>query len=232
MRRLCIVIGGWLLLRKQRGRSKSIFVGIFSCLKIFVSLQILLFLFSVQTFAAEGSLTYYREFWSPRYHGELLNYCLSNKQSCGIEVADKYCIIMGYQKATKSLIANNVGLTKYLDGCTFCGKSKRICKGWNCNGFKLIRCANNVEHFPVPAYSYRERTYVLPRIEKYRIDWCYENGKGCGKKVANSFCRLMGFERATGYKQDPQVHASREIGDGRLCFGDSCRGFSSVTCYR
>lgn len=230
MRKLCVVTDSWFIIREQIEQSK---LKRFKWLDIFAYLQILLVLFSVEVFAAQqGSLTYYRDFWSPRYHGELLNYCLVTQNACGIEVADKYCVIMGYQKATKSLIANNVGLTKYLDGCNFCGKSKRICKGWNCNGFKLIRCANNVEHFPVQAYAYRERTYVLPRVEKYRIDWCYENGKGCGKKVANSFCRRLGFARAINYKQDIAVYASREIGDGRLCFGDSCKGFSSVTCYR
>ena len=230
MRKLCAVTDSWFIIREQIEQSK---LKIFKWLDIFVYFQILLVLFSVEVFAAQQeSLTYYRDFWSPRYHGELLNYCLVTQNTCGIEVADKYCVIMGYQKAAKSLIANNVGLTKYLDGCNFCGRSKRICKGWNCNGFKLIRCANNVEHFPVQDYAYRERTYVLPRVEKYRIDWCYENGKGCGKKVANSFCRRMGFARAINYKQDIAVYASREIGDGRLCFGDSCKGFSSVTCYR
>lgn len=191
-----------------------------------------LVVFSSCVFSGQDSLTYYRDFWSPRYHGEILNYCLYSNKTCGIEVADKYCKIMGYESATKSLIANNVGLTNYLDGCTFCGKSKKRCKGWNCNGFKLIRCTNDVNHSPPHAYSYRERTYVLPRMQKYRVDWCYENGKGCGKKVANSFCRQMGYAHAVDYKQDPNVHASREIGDSKLCFGDSCKGFTSISCYR
>lgn len=198
--------------------------------KIFKLIIALLCCYSIISFSADQSLTYYRDFWSPRYHGELLDYCFFGKKNCGMEVANQYCKLMGYKSAKKSLLANNVGLTRYIDGCEKCSNSK--CKGWNCDGFKMIRCSNDVDHTPPSAYYYRERIYVLPRMDKYRVAWCYEDGKGCGKKVANSFCRRMGYSRSSAYTTDTEIHASREIGNGKLCFGDQCRGFSSITCYR
>ncbi len=34
------------------------------------------------------------------------------------------------------------------------------------------------------------------------------------------------------YKKQENVQATKAIGNQKLCFGDQCRGFSSITCYR
>lgn len=198
--------------------------------KVFFTGVCLVLIFLKNGYATDDKLAYYHDFWSPRYHGELLNYCFYRTSGCGIEVASKYCKIMGYEKATKAYIANNVGLANYIDGCPKCKKTQ--CKGWDCNGFKVIRCKNKIQHTPPYAYYFRKRDFVFPRFENFRLAWCYENDSNCGKKVANSFCRMMGYMQATDYTIDNQVYASREIGNGKLCFGKSCRGFSKITCYR
>lgn len=186
----------------------------------------------VAAHAAKDNLSYYRDFWNPNYHGKLLNYCLSNKNillhgvnSCGKNVADKYCKFMGYDSSSKSIIAHNVGFTNYLDTCTGC-------KGWNCDGFTLIRCVSTIKHSPIKAYYFREQQFVLPRFGHYRIDWCYKNGKYCGQRVANSFCRRMGFVKAVQYKIDRKIKATKSLGNHKLCFGDGCNAFASITCYR
>lgn len=187
-------------------------------------------LFSSSCYGLDKNLTYYHDFWDPLYHGEILNYCLYDGSKCGLDVADKYCQLLGYESATKSIIAYNVGLTKYLDGCENC---KRVeCKGWDCNGFKLIRCKNRFSHTPVKPYYFNAQTFVLPRFNKYRVAWCYKDEKNCGKMAANSFCRQMGFMRVAEYHIDKEINATRAIGSGELCFGQKCQGFSSITCSR
>ncbi len=168
---------------------------------------------------------YYRSFWNPTYHGQRVDYCAPGKKDCGEKIANRYCQIMGYNKADQQIIAYNVGLTHYID-------TKVRCQGWTCSGFKLIHCVKKMIHQPPKAYYYRSQAFVFPRYNHYRVDWCYENRLGCGHRAAFSFCRRMGFSRAQGYEQQKHVLATRAIGDQKLCFGQECTGFSRITCYR
>ena len=77
----------------------------------------------------------YRDFWHPCYHGARLGYCTLDNKTCGMAVARKYCKMMGYQGADQEMIAPHVGLTHLLG-------DKITCKGWTCDGFKMIRCFN------------------------------------------------------------------------------------------
>jgi hypothetical protein len=179
--------------------------------------------------AKKDDLSYYNDFWNPQYHNKSLNYCMLYSKECGGAVADKFCKVMGYENSSKSIIAHNVGLANYLDACKKCSTH---CKGWNCNGFKLIRCAGKLSHTPAQSYYFRSKTFVLPRFNKYRVAWCYADGNDCGKKVAFSFCRRMGYQKEIGYKKDPLIKATKDIGNQQLCFGDKCDAFSYITCYR
>lgn len=174
---------------------------------------------------ANTSAVYYRSFWSPLYQGHRLDYCSLNHRECGLPIAHRYCQMLGYEKAVRAIIDYNVGLTHFL-------ATRHQCKGWTCNGFMLIRCAAKMRHKPVREYYYRAKKFILPRYQHYRVAWCYQKGKGCGQKAAFSFCRRMGYTKTIEFHQQKKVLATREIGDKRLCFGDTCRGFSSITCYR
>lgn len=175
--------------------------------------------------AATNEKNYYRNFWSPMYSGLRLNYCTMDGKTCGLPVASQYCRMMGYEKADQVLIDNNVGLTHY----PLC---RAICKGWTCNGFKLIRCVGRILHKPPQGYYYRSRRFVFPRFSYYRVAWCYEGESGCGERAAYSFCRRMGYMRTTQFKKDEQVAATKALGDQKLCFGDRCVGFKEIVCYR
>ncbi|MDF1757145.1 MAG: hypothetical protein P1U74_02460 [Legionellaceae bacterium] len=180
--------------------------------------------------AEKDNLSYSRDFWSPKYHDKQLSYCLLyDKKKCGNDVANMYCKKMGYDRSSKSIIANNVGYTIFLDGCREC---KHTCKGWNCNGFKLIRCVNDISHNPVKSYYFRSKTFVYPRYKKYRVAWCYENDQQCGRRAADSFCKRMGYMKEQSYVIDKEVNATKSLGDSKLCFGDECLAFSRITCYR
>ncbi|KTD18890.1 hypothetical protein [Legionella jordanis] len=167
----------------------------------------------------------YRNFWLPKYHGERLNYCSLDGKACGIKLAHRYCRLMGYEYADQAVIAHNVGLTNYL----FC---RARCKGWRCNGFKNIRCVAKVRHAPPKPYHYRYRRFVFPRFERYRVDWCYDGSRGCGRRAAFSFCRRMGYLNTRGYKIEKCIAATKAIGNQKLCFGVLCNAFEYIDCSR
>lgn len=181
--------------------------------------------FVQNSYAKNNPESYYRRILNPSYHGALLGYCTLDQQSCGIKVAHRYCQLMGYKNASQAIIAHNVGITRFID-------SEAHCKGWDCNGFKLIRCESEMKHEPIKAYYYRSQNFAVPRANHYRIDWCYQTGTGCGERAAHSFCRRMGYLKATRFEKDIAVFATKTIGDQALCFGKQCSGFKHITCYR
>jgi hypothetical protein len=182
-------------------------------------------LLSLQVNAETHQQHYSRNFWSPTYQTQRLNYCSLDGKMCGLAVANKYCKMMGYERADEALIDYGVGLTNYL-------LSQAQCKGWRCNGFMLITCVGNFSHKPEKNYYYRSQRFAYPRFDHYRVAWCYENAKGCGQRAAFSFCRRMGYMNAQYYKKEEDISATKALGNQQLCFGEDCDGFSSITCYR
>lgn len=179
--------------------------------------------FSTQLMAAPENVEY-RNYWQPTYHGERLAYCNVQGQ-CGMDVANCYCQLMGYQRADQQVIADNVGLTHFIS-------SPMRCRGWRCNGFKTIRCMSVVNHIPPKAAYYSLRSYTAPRYNHYRVDWCYDGKKDCGRRAAHSFCRRLGYVGQKGFVIEEAVAATQAIGNQKLCFGPSCKGYKEITCYR
>lgn len=177
------------------------------------------------SYANSGTNHYYRSFWNPTYLGQRLDYCTDNQKKCGLPVAHHYCQMMGYQQADYQVIDLNIKLTHYLS-------SSKSCKGWDCNGFMLIRCRSDMNLAVKPSYAYRLKEFAFPRFNRQRVAWCYADEKQCGKRAATSFCRRMGYMQARHYKIDQQVSQTRALGNHRLCLGQNCAGFRSITCYR
>lgn len=175
--------------------------------------------------AEDKAARYYRNYWYPTYHVQPLNYCKLDHQSCGHLVANRYCQIMGYEKAVQIIKDNNVGVSNYIE-------SKTRCIGWQCDGFRLIRCMKHQKHQPIADAYYRSKRFVFPRFNHYRVDWCYNNHQQCGARSAFSFCRRMGYLKATDFAIDKRALATKSLGDHQLCFGPKCRSFQSITCYR
>ena len=175
--------------------------------------------------AASSHNKVFRNFWHPTFLGERLDYCSLDGKECGKTIANRYCQMLGYDYASQSIIAHNVGLTNYLG-------SRARCTGWRCNGFMTIGCATGVLHHPPKLYHYREKKFVNPRFNDYRIDWCYNRSKGCGARAANSFCSRMGYMQAKGFKKEQHVAATKTINSQELCFGKECSAFKMIVCYR
>ena len=173
----------------------------------------------------QASQTIYRSFWEPLYHGQKLAYCLLGDHTCGKVVADSYCQKMGYKKSDHFIKAYNAGLTNYLS-------ENARCQGWLCHSFKVIRCVGGISHHKPTGYMYRFKKFVLPRLNKYRVAWCNAVKGECGKIVARSFCKRMGYLREKTYMPQHYVLATRTLSEQKLCFGPQCDGFASIVCYR
>jgi hypothetical protein len=182
-------------------------------------------IFSGFTEAGSASARYHGDFWYPTYHIYRLNYCLVDGKTCGKIVADRYCKLMGYAGSDRALIEYNVGRTNYL-------LVRNVCDNWKCNGFKRIRCVNKIIHKPAAPYYYRYKKYVLPRYNQFRIDWCLEKNKACGKPAAYSFCRRLGYHHASGFKKAEALPSTKTLKSQEICFGQGCNGFSEITCFR
>lgn len=167
----------------------------------------------------------YRSFWLPDFHGERLAYCDIKENSCGLVIASKYCHMMGYDKARQFIRDYNVGITNFID-------VPASCHGWRCDGFKTIKCESILAHKPPHSYHFRDRRFVFPRYEGYRVDWCYNGQNNCGRRAAYSFCRRMGYTKTIGFKKDRFTSATRALGNQKLCYGEKCVAFAYISCHR
>ena len=77
-------------------------------------LLIIILLMTISLCGQASQHVYSRNFWSPTFHIERLNYCTVDGKECGLAVANKYCKMMGYEQADEAIIDYNVGLTNYL----------------------------------------------------------------------------------------------------------------------
>lgn len=182
-------------------------------------------LFLSRAWAGGDQHLFYRTFWHPVLHDVRLAWCYDGGKECGLSTATQYCKLMGYKKAVNSIKANDIGESRYL-------ANGKICRGWHCDGFKKIKCIDTQSHSPPKSYYYRKRVFTYPRFEHQRVAWCYNNNSGCGWKVAQSFCRRMGYMRTVGYEKQISTYATEQIGSKKLCYGMKCPGFSTISCYR
>ena len=63
-----------------------------------------------------------------------------------------------------------------------------------------------------------------------RLDVCQTFGNNCGQPVADQYCRIKGFERATKFEDEPAT-PTKVIRTGQECKGPGCRGFKFIVCF-
>ena len=88
--------------------------------------------------------------------------------------------------------------------------------------------------FKPAAPSAEVKIFPYPTSDGYRVDWCYDSGKGCGQTAANEFCKRQSMIQAVDFTQDPSVGkdgiVTKELGTGELCNNPNCDAFKSITC--
>ncbi|MGD1878234.1 MAG: hypothetical protein ACFB13_12125 [Kiloniellaceae bacterium] len=90
---------------------------------------------------------------------------------------------------------------------------------------------------PAPAPSRptgpQEQTFRFPVHQVYRLNFCLENGQGCGEPAANAWCKDSGFARSSRWTQEENIGAlypTVYLGSGGICDKFLCDGFEEITC--
>jgi hypothetical protein len=68
-----------------------------------------------------------------------------------------------------------------------------------------------------------------PTMHGASVDWCSTWATNCGAGGANLYCKKIGFSHATHWVTY-KPGKTWVIGSDQYCKGDSCMGFSQVTC--
>ncbi len=82
------------------------------------------------------------------------------------------------------------------------------------------------------------KTHIFhkPEWQGYRLDWCYEWGKQCGRPAADELCRRKGFSPvAVSFEIDNRIGKitpTKTMSSGRICPHSSCDGFQFIICQR
>jgi len=81
--------------------------------------------------------------------------------------------------------------------------------------------------------SAAEITIKNPSFNGYRLDYCREWGKNCGRAAANSFCKAIGHNRTSKFLIDKNIGKSRPtriVNGGQICKESHCDGFKFIRC--
>ncbi len=74
-----------------------------------------------------------------------------------------------------------------------------------------------------------EGTFTRPTYNKQaRLDACYFWGRECGRKPADTYCQVQGYERSVRFETE-HVRPTRLV-SGKTCDAEFCMGFKSITC--
>ena len=85
----------------------------------------------------------------------------------------------------------------------------------------------------VKRQSVGTRTFQLPRIGRYRLDWCRRWATDCGRGAADAFCQKQGFSKARSWDIDPDIGQRSPtylIETGQICDQPACDGFKYIEC--
>lgn len=82
---------------------------------------------------------------------------------------------------------------------------------------------------PVLADTFK--VFPEPKLDRYRVDWCYKLNESCGRPAADHFCRLKGFKKARQYEVAHNIGLTRVMSDGYICRHKDCDGFKFIQCW-
>ena len=80
-----------------------------------------------------------------------------------------------------------------------------------------------------------KRLFILAsHADGYGVDTCLATGAGCGRAVANSYCRSHEFAQADSFRKVDRDDITGAIpaGDTDSCKGGDCNHFVAIECSR
>jgi hypothetical protein len=168
----------------------------------------------------------------PTYAGYPVDWCLNYGRDCGYPVAEALCETIDAKAVWTGGIASaswgdfgTVGMDpdrgRYSPTLTL--GDEQLCDASYCDGVQIARCV-----VPLRDVEIRE-----PVVDGYRVDWCTTWGQDCGgATAADQLCRELYGDSASAIEWESGFASpTLVLGDGRVCRGEGCRSFSSVTCY-
>ncbi len=166
-----------------------------------------------------GGTGKFKVFENPEYRGNPVDECLRRDRDCGSKAADAFCKTKGYRDSTSYRVANSRERTWLLGDA-------RYCSGTNCKALRSVRCESRSNN-----NSGQERDFFPePKSRGYRVSRCITEGKGCGNKAADEFCRLEGYRSASKYERWRDAGPTIRLGNQQICNKRSCDAIKNVQC--
>jgi hypothetical protein len=155
----------------------------------------------------------------PRWKDQRLDWCFNWGRDCGQPPADHFCRRHLFSGAKDFRAEPNVGSYEP----TRLAGSDQVCNQPFCTGFEYITCFGPIS---------LEQKFTPPVWHNYRLDWCLNWEKDCGKPAADAFCKANGFLEAIFYEADPGVgtQPTMLMGSGQICNAKFCTAFQIITC--
>lgn len=104
----------------------------------------------------------------------------------------------------------------------------RIARSWKSGAWLIV--ALWAAGGQIPRALAAQEGFREPRINGFRLDWCYSWGKECGQPTADEFCRRQGFKSALRFEQVRGVGPTQVISTGEICSVPACAAFLYITC--
>lgn len=154
---------------------------------------------------------------APKHRGLALDWCRIFEHGCGKPAADAYCRSKGHVKSSSWAKWNNPGVKTMTIG------QNSVCdpRYHRCDSFKSINCV------------VKAKTFVKPKHNGYRLDWCRTFGSQCGQPVAYAFCRAKGYNSVVNFrKKNNSPVETMTIGENSICNSryHRCDTFKSIKC--
>lgn len=74
------------------------------------------------------------------------------------------------------------------------------------------------------------RSFWHPMYHGQRLAYCASDNSRCGLKIADDYCKMMGYDFATQQIIAPNVGLTNFLGTSIRCKGWECNGFMTITC--
>jgi len=154
---------------------------------------------------------------APKVRGIALDWCRIFENQCGQPAADAFCRSKGHLKASSWLKWNNPGFRTITIG------QNSICNPHyhRCDSFKNVVC------------EAKTKTFIRPKHNGYRLDWCKTFASQCGKPAAQAFCRAKGYGSVVSYtKKNNSPTETMTIGENSICNSryHRCDTFKAIKC--
>lgn len=165
---------------------------------------------------ASGSDKFFR---SPSFNGFPVDRCLYRGRSCGKPTADAFCKKQGYSYAEGYSIANTRNSWHL--------QENRSCTN-NCQAIVSVQC----KAYPNQDGGGQGQAvlYEKPEYRGTPVDECLRQGRDCGSKAAESYCRSKGHPGLISYGSVNSNSRTWLLKDNRYCSGNDCRELRNIRC--